>query len=204
MSTTVTVCSNVDSKCAVYDSTKHSSTSPYKCSGHRSSQLSRNFLKDTFGNDKDFPTYNAGDIIEAIHISSVCETLKSEIAARKEHVLYKNVTDSNLSVTRGDLIDNFQPNTLAECIQKLSKIVNNNSKFGDTHLGNKKTSFANIDEGNIVETDDVKQFNDALSRVNNGLNALVQDCICYSDCTNYYSYTKTVCSCVSNYGCGYY
>lgn len=105
MSTTVTVCSNVDSKCAVYDSTKHSSTSPYKCSGHRSSSLSRKFY--TFDDGKDFPTYDAGDIIDAIHISSVCETLKSEIAARKQHVLYKNVTDSNLSVTHGDLIDNF-------------------------------------------------------------------------------------------------
>ena len=48
-----------------------------------------------------------------------------------------------------------------------------NSKFGDTHLGNKQTEFANIEEGTIVETNDVKQFNVALSKVNDGLNALV-------------------------------
>lgn len=203
MSEYATVCSNVDSKCVGYNSSIHTSKKPYTCTGHRKVDVTRKLF--TFSPDNtDFPSYDVGDIIDAIDISSVYATLSNEVAERKKHKLYASANSPTTVVNHGDLIDDVQQTTLKTYVTYLDKLVNANAKYGDTSLGTKLVNFEAVTEGKLVEVNDVKQFNDAVSHVDSGVNALVQDCICYSDCNSYYTEQVLVCTCVTNYGCGYY
>ena len=205
MATYVTECSNVDSKCAGYDSNVNKDPSTaYKCSNHRYIDVSRKHF--TFvSTPSDYPKYDVGTLIEAIDIESIYQTLSLEISARQQHILYNGATSVTGEVKVGDVIDDVQQTSLKTMIENIGKIVNSNKLFGDTSLGTKLTSLNSVSEGDEVKTTDIRPLSKAISRVVDAANALVQDCICYSDCTNYYTFQRQVggCGCVSNYGCCY-
>lgn len=203
MATYVTECSNVNSKCAGYDSSIHKDASTaYKCSGNRSINTNKQFFTFT-PSSSDYPEYEAGTIIEAIDISSIYSTLANEVNERLSHLIYAGAKPVTGEVNPGNVIDDVQQTSLKTMIENMSKLINSNASFGDTSLGIKPTSLTSVSEGDIVATGDIKPLAKAISKVGNGVNAMVQDCICYSDCTNYYTYLRKVCSCVTNFGCCY-
>ena len=191
----VEVCNNVDSKCAAWDANKYENEDGkrYMCSGHQPLRLS---------NNADFDSYEVGDIISATNINKIQLALSTELEARSKHVLYSQVGTFNDITPHGEIIDDIQHDDIDEYVVYLNSIVNSNTSFGDTTLGKKPLTLTEVLEGDIVQTHQLKNVEKQLSKK---LKGTTEDCICYSDCTNFYtgSINKWICSCNGNCGCVY-
>lgn len=151
------------------------SSGMYTCPGH--SGLRPN-------NVPKFSDYDKGDIVETPDLNKLRQVIQTEINARKQHIWYKDgkngVTLNDLAfgdVSKGDLVDHPQQNDVAECVNTLNALIN---LYGpsDTQDGQKKTGLPSIPSEKLIETEDLKEIEEALKIV-------TTDCICYSDCTSY-------------------
>lgn len=153
-----------------------------------------------------FSDYAEGDIVETPDLNKLRQVIQDEIDRRKQHIWYKDgkngVTLNDLAlddVSKGDLIDHPQQNDVAECVNTLNTLIN---LYGpsDTQNGQKKTGLPPIPSEKLIETEDLKEIEEALKIV-------TTDCICYSDCTSYCGSNSTcashcrwysTCSCDAN------
>ena len=117
-------CSSVNSPCAAFTG------GTYKCQGHTELRIDQPPV---------YEDYKPGDIVETPDLNVLRAALAKELEARKKHVLYssKNYGKQGTNVEVGDIIDHEQQNVVADCIEKLSRFVNLNKKYGDTTLGDK-------------------------------------------------------------------
>lgn len=156
--------------CAAYSSGK-----VYTCEGHTGLRP---------GNQPQFSDYQAGDVVETPDLNMLRQVIKTEIEARKKHIWYRDgkngTTLNNLAlddVSKGDLIDHPQQNDVAQCVNTLNSLINMYGQ-SDTQLGTKATQLPSIPSEKTIETEDLKEIEDALRIV-------TTDCICYSDCTSH-------------------
>lgn len=214
--TTTTTCTNVHAFCASY-----SQDDEYKCPGH-TNRVSGPDPKKYSGQTPPFsnfqcyqvgvdqlppaenPRYSDANVISADNINTLRDNLDNEIQLRKKHSLYKTKDFGSLgaNIIPGEEIKASQQNTVRSVLAKLADAINSvDAKAGDGKKTSPATSL-NADVGDIVRVTDLKGSN----RLEGLLTPILEDCICYSDCTDHKTTTKkkTVCTCVGQCGCVYY
>lgn len=151
------------------------SSGVYTCPGHSGLRPD---------NVPEFSDYDKGDIVETPDLNKLRQVIQVEIDRRKQHIWYRNgkngITLNGLTlddVSEGDLIDHPQQNDVAECVNTLNTLINLYNP-SDTQNGQKRTDLPSIPSGKLIETEDLKEIEEALAIV-------TTDCICYSDCTNH-------------------
>ena len=183
-----TICYGYSTNCKVHYTSCHPDTTgyAYDCQGHRSYDISRSVSISNCAPDK---------IIDNAQINAIQAGLRSEITARKAHLMYSfqsQISYSESNVTEGSLISDFQPNKIKDALEKLrARIV----KLPDYKVAPINT-YAKVAKGDITQS---KSLNDLLA----DFNSQHVDCICYSDCTAYGLWKYRTCTCNINCRCNY-
>lgn len=191
-------CTNVKSYCAAYVNGQQ-----YSCPGHQNRVSSSSSPKYS-GQTPPFSSYQAysgsgsytnANIVKAIDINTLRDNLASEINLRKNHSLYTSSSIGSLgsNIDVGQVVDHVQQNLVVDIIAQLANVINSvPAKAGD---GTKTAPSAEMKTaiGDLIEARNLKGLEELLAPILN-------DCICYSDCTDH---KKTLCSCYGNCGCVY-
>lgn len=132
---------------------------------------------------------NKNTQINADIFTTIYDTINAEIESRKAHQLFSDLSslpDNNIN--NSDLI---QTSNLTTITNKLKEICEKNLSTGTKN----DIITDNPISGDIVQTTDISEA--ASNKLVQNINAVIQDCICYSDCVGY-----SVCYCYGN--CSHY
>lgn len=198
-----TPCIMVSSYCGGFDGSYNN----YSCPGHTEQR------PDNRGN---FSNYLSGDIISYQDINLLRNEVVKELNARKVHPLYEALrTSPEISgVSRGDIIDHGQQNSIASAIKLMAERANANNNIlphGDASLGLKNDNPHFSVTEDIVAVSDLQSLEGDLdsyryrqlhNNLTSALSGIMQDCICYSDCALFNKGGKFVCACYG-YCCHY-
>lgn len=202
-----TPCKKVGSPCAGHDG----SYNDYRCTGHTDKR------KENTGNFHTYSTsgggqrpYSTGDIVVNPNINMLRAEILKEINVRKINPLYTGLNGQSVisEVRTGDLIDHTQQNSLANAVKALAQYANANHGYGDNSLGEKNETphISNSGEVLSAQSDLVSLEKDLdahrWTNVVNNLTAIMQDCICHTDCSLFNQGGKFICSCYG-YCCHY-
>ena len=138
--------SNTAGVCSSYNvTTKDIETG--KCSYHRN-----------VGNGPlDFAHYGPGAIIHHDHPNRLRQLLRKELAARRNHVWYKNAglrDPAPPDVEAGRLIEHPQENIINDCIQSLNNFINGKPDYSYAKDG--AVSSHKVAAGNIIAAENLK------------------------------------------------
>lgn len=216
---TVTTCTNVNDFCAAY-----TQGTDYKCPGHtnRVSDASNpkyNGTTPAFSNYQAYSgsgSYTNANVIKSIDINTLRHVLQEEINLRKGHSLYASKIEKTLGadVQTGELVYHPQQNLVVEVMIELANAINSiAAEAGDTLNGKQPVPAVEqmVDTGEEIKvhhqfSSHGKTYKDGLKDIEEMLVPVLNDCICYSDCTDHKSTTKRVrvCTCNGNCGCVYW
>lgn len=202
----VTPCKNVDKPCGAFDNTYNDHT----CIGHtdkRKTNVGKFSNRD--GESTERP-YQTGDVVENPDINLLRDVIQQEVNARKINPLYKNLQNFNVinAVASGDVINHAQQNNLASIVAEIAKLANDSSYVGDNGLGIKNEHQHLVDGGDVISAKNLRDIEDDLDSnrkmMATAISGIIQDCICYSDCTLYNKGGKRtfICTCYG-YCCHY-
>lgn len=202
-----TPCKSVGSLCGGHDG----SYNDYSCTGHTVKRQDNTGNFHTY-DDPDTGSkrpYTTGDVVSSPDINMLRAEILKELSARKVHPLYSSLKSQPVvsEVKAGTTIEHSQQNSLAAAVKAIATLANANSRYGDNSLGVKNTNpYAVSKEDLLSAKSDLvsleKDLDSSLDRIDSELTAIIQDCICHTDCTLYNQGGKFVCSCYG-YCCHY-
>jgi len=202
-----TPCVSVGSLCGGHDGSYNN----YSCTGHTDKRLTNmgNFHTYDDPSTGSKRPYATGDVISNPDINMLRAEILKELDARKVHPLYSGLKSQSVisEVKAGTTIEHSQQNSLAAAVKAIAILANANSIYGDNGLGEKN------DNPHVVSKEDLlsaksdlvsleEDLDSSRAGIGSELKAIMQDCICHSDCTLYNQGGEFVCSCYG-YCCHY-
>lgn len=216
---TITKCTNVDSFCAAYTQGES-----YSCPGH-TNKVSSSASPKYGGTTPPFSDYRcyqvrvepittvttpeSRNIIHNQNINTLRQRLQEEILMRRQHSLYANMTLDSLgnNINSGDAIDHSQQNLVFNIISQLVNVINGINAKAEDGQHNAPPAEIKVGGGDKIRATDLKGYpeGERIASLEQYLTSVLNDCICYSDCTDHMSTTirKLTCSCVRQCGCVY-
>lgn len=112
-------------------------------------------------------------------INRLRDFLKTEIERRRAHVWYSGVNYNDLGsddIRTGDRIENGQRNIIKHILGRLKSAISNASDYKEVAAKNQNSGVVNA--GDLIDDDHLRLVEVDLFNSGN-------DCICYSDCTEF-------------------
>lgn len=189
-------------QCSQYVANDYTTT--FRCNGNRAYEAdlsTYSYLNDSstqymkFGDGEGESRNATLTLIKNKDINRLRDLLKTEINKRAKHVWYSGLNPNELGedIQTGDVIDHPQQNNVRSTLQRLKALTNSNTDYKESSAVNVTSREAKT--GYMVETSNLKT-------IEKDLYWLGDDCICYSDCTQFQLYKIYPCKCQGHYNCG--
>ena len=133
--------------------------------------------------------------------NSIREFLRQEISERRNHIWYSAATaELGNDIQSGNIIDSVDQRTVFTVLKGLKDIIENKKDFRDDDAKNLAAN--RVYTGSLIETKNLR-YMERGNTLYRGLYGSAVDCICYSDCVQFYLYVSRKCTCNLNCICNY-